>query len=105
MPVLAIRQLLSLLIFAAITPLLSAQFVSPYPVSDCSGGIAFGQASCPSQAGCCAGGAACCAGGCCPILAYCVNVGLPNEGCCPLSDSDSCGASVASFVSDLLLLR
>jgi hypothetical protein len=90
---------LTLITLSIFTASADAQFVSPYPISDCSGGIGFGLASCPNQPGCCSGGAVCCAGGCCPITAWCVNQGTADEGCCPLSDSDSCGASVASFVS------
>ena len=81
-------------------------FVEPYPVNSCSGGIAFGAVTCPNQPGCCSGGAVCCAGGCCPITAWCVNYGLPNEGCCPFSDKTNCGAVVPSYVyiSAFLLL-
>ena len=72
-------------------------FVEPYPVNSCSGGIAFGAVTCPNQPGCCSGGAVCCAGGCCPITAWCVNYGLPNEGCCPFSDKSNCGAVVPTM--------
>ncbi|KAF5682938.1 hypothetical protein FDENT_7459 [Fusarium denticulatum] len=74
--------------------LVSAQVVSPYPVSDCGGGIAGTELQCPDQPGCCSGGAMCCAGGCCPLSAICVNSGTSNEQCCDLSDKSLCGAAV-----------
>ncbi|KAH7201380.1 hypothetical protein DER44DRAFT_870033 [Fusarium oxysporum] len=73
--------------------LVSAQVVSPYPVSDC-GGLAGTELQCPNQPGCCSGGAGCCAGGCCPLSAVCVNGGTSNEQCCDLSDKSLCGAAV-----------
>jgi len=81
---------------------IATNFVEPYPVSDCSGGVVFGGVTCPNQPGCCSGGAICCAGGCCPIAAWCVNAGTPDEGCCPFSDSTNCGAVVPTYVRNYL---
>jgi hypothetical protein len=75
-------------------------FVSPYPANDCTGGIAMGAVTCPSQPGCCSGGAQCCAGGCCPMLSYCVNVGLSDEGCCPFDDPTNCGVEQPTSTVD-----
>jgi hypothetical protein len=76
------------------------QFVDPYPVNDCSGGVFFGGFTCPSQPGCCSGGAQCCAGGCCPTLSYCVNIGSSDEGCCPFDDPTNCGVVEPTGTSD-----
>src|SRR5689334_2934546 len=72
-------------------PLVSADFVEPFPRGSCfEFGVASG-VSCPApQTGCCTG--ACCAAGCCPLGAVCVNIGLSNEGCCPIGDPTNCGA-------------
>ncbi|KAK4185316.1 hypothetical protein QBC35DRAFT_476469 [Podospora australis] len=78
-----------------ISTILAATLESPFPVSDCSRGVGF--ITCPNQPGCCFGGSICCGGGCCGLTSWCVNVGLPNEGCCPLSDPTSCGAAVPSY--------
>ncbi|KAK3324984.1 hypothetical protein B0H66DRAFT_108181 [Apodospora peruviana] len=75
---------------------LATSFIDPYPVSDCSGGVLSG-VTCPNQPGCCSGGAVCCAGGCCPLTAWCVNAGSPDEGCCPFGDSTNCGAVVPTY--------
>ncbi|KAF5632267.1 uncharacterized protein FTJAE_7599 [Fusarium tjaetaba] len=85
--------------------LVSAQVVSPYPVSDCGGGIAGTELQCPDQPGCCSGGAMCCAGGCCPLSAVCVNSGTSNEQCCDLSDKSLCGAAVTDSVRFLSRIR
>ncbi|KAH7397432.1 hypothetical protein BKA66DRAFT_454347 [Pyrenochaeta sp. MPI-SDFR-AT-0127] len=86
-----------LLLLAAILSVAFADFVEPYPRHDCSTGITAGYTTCPNSPGCCFGASVCCAGGCCPTLSMCVNIGLPNEGCCPYSDTTNCGAPVPSF--------
>ena len=80
-------------------PLVVSSFISPNPRSDCSQGIGLGYVSCPNQPGCCFGGSVCCAGGCCPTGSFCVNFGLPNEGCCPFTDPTSCGVPKPTTVS------
>jgi hypothetical protein len=97
-------KLLTLLLIQA-CGLVSAQVVSPYPVSDCGGGIAGTELQCPDQPGCCSGGAMCCAGGCCPLSAICVNSGTSNEQCCDLSDKSLCGAAVTDSVRFLSRIR
>ena len=91
----------TLLVSLALSPCVIAatNFINPYPISDCSAALINGASSCPNQPGCCAGGAACCAGGCCPLTAWCVNQGSPDEGCCLLGDSTNCGAVVPTFVT------
>jgi hypothetical protein len=82
-----------IVISALLLSTISAQFVSPNPISGCNGGVDAGIVTCSNQGGCCSGGAACCAGGCCPTTAWCVNEGLPNEGCCDLNDPTWCQGS------------
>jgi len=79
------------------TRLVSADFVPADPRGTCSSfGVSSG-VSCPApQTGCCYG--ACCAGGCCPLTAVCLNIGLSNEGCCPIGDPTNCGAPIPSTV-------
>lgn len=88
-----------LFLFLAATPPTLAQFLEPFPLADCSQGIGLGVFTCANQEGCCTGSSICCAGGCCPITSWCLNQGTADEGCCPLSDTNNCGASVTSFVS------